>query len=523
MAKLKHINYAELHIYYPFYLSTTMSQRKLHKKILKSSLVCNQKYYNKTREAVSTYVNNIINDVNTETDDFHLKFSDENDIPKKTFFKPSKINPDYDDLELIIDDNNNKINFSINSIELEEINKRMEQLELEFNASETYYGENYIKSQERFILKPFKVELKNNTTVWGNAILILFPNKIGIIKLELPLINVKTKPLKEMDFDKYIKYILFKENRSITKFHSFQELREKILSNIIVSKKCNILYHGNRLFNLLLIDYNNMPNNINNISKSTQEELYRIVAAPIPHNPISSYKKQAVQYLKKHCINYPHVKYYIKSTGGCVSTLDTQLLSNIIEQNRDLIESSNRINYELYKKIATEICINIEFSLILVLLQKTINAQSFFEKAKTHHSLDKAKTNYYNNHIFLLQLQEDCYASVTEQLAAMQTMMPEYLKNDLSSAKINAVDKILEIKKSNINNTFQYFISICGLLLNLIFGLPAIKDTLIILRNYFGITNIKYITLDGASFILWLLSNTLIIIILLTLRHKIKK
>lgn len=366
MAKLKHINYAELHIYYPFYLSTTMSQRKLHKKILKSSLVCNQKYYNKTREAVSTYVNNIINDVNTETDDFHLKFSDENDIPKKTFFKPSKINPDYDDLELIIDDNNNKINFSINSIELEEINKRMEQLELEFNASETYYGENYIKSQERFILKPFKVELKNNTTVWGNAILILFPNKIGIIKLELPLINVKTKPLKEMDFDKYIKYIL-------------------------------------------------------------------------------------------------------------------------------------------------------------LLLQKTINVQSFFEKAKTHHSLDKAKTNYYNNRIFLLQLQEDCYASVTEQLAAIQTMMPEYLKNDLSSAKINAVDKILEIKKSNINNTFQYFISICGLLLNLIFGLPAIKDTLIILRNYFGITNIKYITLDGASFILWLLSNTLIIIILLTLRHKIKR
>lgn len=523
MTKLKHIDYAELHIYYPFYLDTTMSQRKLYKKILKSNLVCNQKYCNKTRESVSIYVNNIINDFNSETDDFHLKFSDENDIPHKTFFKPSKINLDYDDIEFTIGKNNDKINLSINSIELGEINKRMDQLKLEFNASETYYGENYINSQERFILKPFKVKLINNITVWGNAILILFSNNIGIVKLELPLINVKTKPLKENDFNQYIECIFFKDNKEILKFYSLQELRKKILSNIMDSIKCNILYYGNRLFNLLLIDYNKMPDNINNIPKSIQEELYRIVAAPIPYSPISSYQKQAVKYLKNHCINYPHVNYYIKSTGGCVSTLDTQLLSHISGQNRSMAESSNMINYELCKSIANEICINIEFSLILILLQRTINSQSFFEKVNTHHTFNKVKTNYYSNHIFLLQLQEECYASATEQLAAMQTMMPEYLKNDLSSAKIDAIDRILEIKESNINSTFQYFISICGLLLNLIFGLPAIKDTLIILHNYFGIANIKYITLDGASFIFWLLSNILIIIILLTLRHKIKK
>ena len=51
------------------------------------------------------------------------------------------------------------------------------------------------------LLLPFKAQLANGEIVWIHAILIIFSNKMGILKLELPLIDTDIYPLKCYDLD----------------------------------------------------------------------------------------------------------------------------------------------------------------------------------------------------------------------------------------------------------------------------------------------------------------------------------
>ena len=91
--------------------------------------------------------------------------------------------------------------------EMETYHDRRNELIKIYEKYKELYGLKFTNSQEIFVLLPLHIQLNNGEYVWLNAILFVFQNKMGILKLELPLSNVSSQPLMEYKFNAYIKNI----------------------------------------------------------------------------------------------------------------------------------------------------------------------------------------------------------------------------------------------------------------------------------------------------------------------------
>lgn len=85
--------------------------------------------------------------------------------------------------------------------------------------------------------------------------------------------------------------------------------------------------------------------------------------------------------------------------------------------------------------------------------------------------------------MFIPELQEFCYGSVSEQVEAFEKLMPYYLKEKIVTEKMQSIDRILADEESQRYEKLNNFISIVGLIMASVFGLPAIYDTFKILRG----------------------------------------
>lgn len=70
------------------------------------------------------------------------------------------------------------------------------------------------------------------------------------------------------------------------------------LEKLFENKKLEIIKYDDSFNNLILVDYDGIPKQLNHISKDIQEEFFRIVCAPVPDYPYTSYSKDAVEYIK---------------------------------------------------------------------------------------------------------------------------------------------------------------------------------------------------------------------------------
>ena len=113
----------------------------------------------------------------------------------------------------------------------------------------------------------------------------------------------------------------------------------------------------------------------------------------------------------------------------------------------------------------------------------------------------------------ILEMQERCYGSVYELISKMQELMPYYIKEDLLQRKIRNVESLIEFDKEKRINRQQLVISLIGLLVTIFIGLPMVKQTLITIKSIFSIGDIPYVTLEGFSFCIWIVTIALIIIL----------
>ena len=128
--------------------------------------------------------------------------------------------------------------------------------------------------------------------------------------------------------------------------------------------------------------------------------------------------------------------------------------------------------------------------------------------------LAEAQKEYNRNVLFISQLQEDCYGSVSEQFELVEHMMPHYFKPNITAAKKEAINNLLNQKEQEKNECFQNYISTGGLLLTLIFGLPSLYESLTIIREFFSFIpfDIPYLSILNISIISWLALNVLVIL-----------
>lgn len=532
----KKIAYGELHFYYPFKFDNKYSYTQIHKKIEKSPLLFTDEYQQKVMDSLGYSLVETFNDIKKEFEASSslnnpciLKMSDYQKY-KSMKCAPMSINPD--DILLEIESGESSIKFYIKDADLELLNQRIIRLQEEYDISLKFYGHNFTNRQDRFLLLPLKIELENGKFTWLYPLIYLFENNMGILKLELPIFDSCIEPLLENDYDRFLKKIINKwKIRNYNSEMTLSSIQNFYLSNLLDDIKIDMVSYSNELKNIILIDFDGIPQHINSIPNDVKEDLFRIICAPVPSRNNTTYTKDADEYLKNHSWGGHGVKYIAKSTGGCLSFIDKTILDYVSDDYKTETKTSvlTPFNdyYNLCNKLARDLCVNVEFALIIILLKKTNESNDYFNKIASMKKLSDTRIEYNKNVLFISELQENCYGSVSEQTALLEKMMPHYFKHEITFAKSTAINNILQQNEQEKNERFQNYISTGGLILTLIFGLPSLYETLTIFRKLFSFYpyNIPYLTLENTSIILWLTLNGIIILKIYLRKYspKIKK
>ena len=99
-----------------------------------------------------------------------------------------------------------------------------------------------------------------------------FGNKMGLLKLNFPLININTKSFKEYNIDSLVIEIdNCWKNMDIDKNVKLSELYSYYLEKLFENKKLEIIKYDDSFNNLILVDYDGIPKQLNHISKDIQK------------------------------------------------------------------------------------------------------------------------------------------------------------------------------------------------------------------------------------------------------------
>lgn len=509
------IKYGELHMYYPLKFETKKKYVDVCKAIKESKILFSDEYQEKIMNALGYSLSQTIDDIKKELENMdlnqnHVMFKMP-DYDKYKKMQDVSYEMDSDSLQIVIENFDSSIKLHFFNTDIEELNQRIIRLQREEKLAHKFYGENFTNLHNRYVLLPLKISLNNSKIVWMYPILYVFANKMGILKLELLLKDVDTSYLKRNDIDAYIKDI-----KNIWKLKDFSvESNFSSLAGFYLDFLCkdchlDIIKYNNELKNIILVDFEGIPKQINSIPKEDQEELFRIVAAPVPTGGNTSYVSDAIKYIQENGYGEHGIKYIVKTTGGCLSLIDKRLLDYIANAYKDQINNSildEDDHFFICNTIASDISSNVEFVLLIIVLKKINERNDYYMKTFSVKKILEIRKEYNLNNLFIAILQETCFGSVSEQMEIFEKRMDLYLKTKISRIKQEALDNILDERKQQKEEQFQEFLSIGSFFITLIFGLPAVYETLKIIRNVIlgEINNIPFITLENLSVFLWIL------------------
>lgn len=420
------------------------------------------------------------------------------------------------DLEITIDTTENGVRIALFPGEQVAYNERLHKLQMESEQIERIYGSNYLKSYERIVLPPFSITLHNEKNVWLSAILYVFKNKMAILKLELPILDTPFFMLQEVGIDHLIKQISPSwAISSAFEKPSIQAVWMAYLNTINEYAKLERCQTEQCLQNTILIQFDDRPKHIQHLSDDLLFEFYRIVSAPVKVSkdnfPLAVQK--AKDYMCTHFMGDIGIRYFFNIAGSCLSIVDKST-QDVIEE-RILACHSKIDEYEVDYYLTSSAYVNLEFSLIILLL-KTLNSTVVFnEKLLNRKDFAKAQRAFNKNRIFIALMQENCYGSVSEQVALVEEMMPYYRKLDIEIEKATAIDQIILEERSQKNERYQQNTTALGMLLALVVGLPSIVETIKILRPgiMFLPKDIPYATIEGVSLVLWVILVAVLVIV----------
>lgn len=510
---IEKIIYGEIHSYYPLKFETDLDFEALCETIRQSTVFFSEEYQNKIMDSLGYSLSSSIREMPGELlrePDIKMDmeaFSRYNEMTEPPFQMEG------DELQLELEMTDTSVKIHLVSTELKALGQRLERLHEEQEASSQIYGAGFTSAQDRLLLLPFKIELNSKETVWLHALLYIFENHMGFLKLELPLVNTSPAPLQSNNVDLFISNVInrWKDKNDVSE-KSFSHIVEAYLNSLHEDTHIDFIKYGSGIRNIILIDFDGIPKQLNNISKDVQEDLYRIIAAPVPNRKDTSYYRDAQEYIQKNSWGRHGINYLTKTTGGCLSYITQGLLDMVTEQYKIRtgvkdIEADD--HYRICNDLARDVHVNVEFALLIIMLKKMNDLNNFYKKVFKPKELAKIQKEYNRNLIFISELQEGCYGTVSEQTAAFEARMSHYLKPEITRNKQSAIDSILKAEEKEKAERFESFLAVGGFMLALIFGLPAIYETVEIIRNVFGFisVDVPVITLENLSVALWILLN----------------
>lgn len=494
---LKHINNGSIDYYYGLKFKTKLTFEEIVEYIDNKTNLVLDEYY----AAIQSSFQEDIKEATKSNESMTIKNLGSN--TKKTERKIEDIHNAMDSVQIELTDNG----FNLHATP--KIQTHIEHLcdisMVAYEQSKTVYGDTYVNSQTRIILPPFVVVLSNGETVFLESILYVFKNKSAVLRLTIPLRNVNSEPLFENDLDGYV-----------STFIDECGIGEKPINNSIDSLKkcyCDFLVKGNKkiksllsvgkIVSIILSKHSVKIKDIKNISENIQEDIYRMLIAPIPNRKETNYSEDA-----KNC--FANLSYTLN--GVCSVFANMNKCVTLVDES--IVEAGKEIHQEdVYNRLIDDVRNGIEFAFCILMLKKTNNQYTFYTKGFCPDEESEIQNEYNNDRIFISLLLSETYGSVREQVENFEKNMKYFIDTQNSNERLESINNILKQKNADKIQTLQNLLSIGGLMFSVLFGLPAMTDTVGLIRKLFFFfieTDIPILTIDNFSFGLWLLVNSIL-------------
>lgn len=229
------IKYAEINFYYPIQFTTELDAGAIAEKITNSKFIANEKYLEKKDNNINSIMHETLKVLQSKDSSFQARvIARENgeiinyDLNQQII---KNSGDDFDkDISLIIGESDKGITIDAQFNVVKEIERRRNRLNDEFEHSQKIYGDGFISMHDRFMFIPYKVILDNKKEVYLNSFLYLFRNKMAIIKLELPIIDMPITFMCENNYDSSVKEI--SESDSEIKYNNIDVMVEGLIKKI---------------------------------------------------------------------------------------------------------------------------------------------------------------------------------------------------------------------------------------------------------------------------------------------------
>lgn len=494
------INYSEVYIYYPLQYESKHNFNKIIELLTKSSICSTNDYFNCLNAAfvdkISNDLDNTIKEINEKQND--VKFM----LPKNC--KKSNANKVCLSLkDKLVSDSCCVCNdgIYIDSSLSNEITFKTNLIERNQETSNRIVGNLYNDIQKRILLLPIEITFVNGTSQTVIPELILFTNSIIFIKLNITFCNIDVEHYFEDYINNSISHI---EILDLNKIETKSTIEDAI--DYYINKMCNDsiidkYIKGTEFKNIELIDYEGMPVNFENVNKYFKRDCYFITSAPVPNRNEIDFTNKATNYYDKQSENMNNqICYILKTNGGCLSLNSSTMLKIALDKFDDLGKEIK------LKYIAEDISINTEFA-ILINMMNHLNDNIYFLDRLNKSKLQSKKKKYYQNKILINQLMRYCYGSVVNQVDSFAKKMYLYHNTEIYKEKSISIDKLIELDETEKNKAFQNYISLMGVLLVILLGLPSIYETLVLLKEILPkIDYIPWLNLSQFSVVIWVTS-----------------
>lgn len=491
---LSHINNGAIDFYCGLKIETKLPFEKLCNNIAKKVDDTIEKYNNYVKTSFQKNITEVIRENGFE-DKLRIKDVDSSSIMTELHKSP-ELKDDICGIELDFTDKGFKI--TPNTQVSNYFSIMNDESKYDFDYSKNIYGTFYVNSQNRFILPPIKLE--NGTKTLLSAILFIFKNNTAVLRMTLPIDNTDSHNLKANEIDNYIL-----DAKTIFGFpvqledNSVAAIQDCYCQFIAETNKIKSVVCFKKIVNILLPNHSGMVDNIKDIPNELKEDLYKISVAPIQDRKGISYINEAITHFENNSYFFNGIGYILSSMGKCISIVDNSVL--------DFLKNDFDDN-TIFNKIISDLRRNIEFTIIIILLKNVNDSYTFEQKGLRNNKLSKVKNDYNRNKIFISLLQNGVYGSVRELTTAFEDSMKFFLDIKNTEDRMFALNNILEEEQSTRTLQLQNFMSIVGLIFTIIFGLPAINETLLHIRKlcFFFKQDFPFVSIENCSFIIWCLT-----------------
>ena len=489
---IEKINYLEIHSYIPLKIDTGFDIKTLYYKIQESKIIINEKFEKNITDIFFTKMKENDNETG-EIAGNKIEINLLGDYEKNENLEISSL------LSPIIEVDD-ELKISIISDLQREINFRSYLVSDEYNLLKRIHGSLYTENQQRFFLLPIKLLLKNGQEFWTIPQLIVFSNSFAFIKYEIPMNQVESELLKENEIENEIDSIKLIDGYRVMEFKELDEITDFFKTQLCKELKAKTFILGKEFKNIIIIDYENMPQSLNDLSDEVIEDIFFILSAPVPNRNEILYLDEARNFYDRQSCGRENIKFVLKTNGGCLTMISKKQLESYIsdyEQCEDVISCE--------KKLAIMLNANCEYAIILNILEEMNNKAYLIDRLVEGKN---RKSNYikYNRNIILInQMIEISYGSAIEQVYDFKSRMPLYHNVEQYDKKSQAIDKIINMENSIAELHFQKIISIMGIFFVVVFGLPTINNSLICIKKSFfeSMDVIPCIDLNQLSVCLW--------------------